>query len=80
MTALQSTPVIRQKHSDGWVELIVLKNSKNREARNFGERAIDRQSPPSIWMAVAEMLFGGQSWILADPSSENSCRVCASDI
>ena len=57
--------------------LIVLKNSKNWKARNFGERAVDRQSPPSIWMAVAEALSDGQSWILADPLTENSCRVCA---
>ena len=52
---------------DGRFEPIGLKNSKNWEARNFGEQVIDRQSPPSIWMAVAETLSGGQSLILADP-------------
>jgi hypothetical protein len=63
---------------DSYAEML-LKKSKNWEARNFGERASDRQSPPSIWMAVAEALSGDQSWILADPSAENSRRVCAGD-
>ena len=60
--------------------LIVLKNSKDWQARNFGERAIERQSPPSIWMAITETPSGGRRQILADPSAVNSCRVCAADI
>ena len=67
VTALGSEPLFAAVRTNVCNAEIVLKNSKNWEARNFGERVIHWQSTPSIWMAVAKTLSGGQGWILADP-------------
>ena len=56
--------------------LILLKNSKIREARISRERMINRKSPPPTSLTGVGTPVGGQCQILADPSAENPYRVC----